>query len=141
MIPGVNGDSSGYLVQGTARHAIEKGFNILVANPLAPPDSAQEEDLELIDYTKHFPLTQAIKTMRDLFGQDCEIYAFGFSLGSNHLLRHIGAHPDCEKICRIKAVVSISGAFDVPTTGIELQYSTFGLYDSFILDGVRSHFT
>ena len=57
MVPGANGDASGYLVQGTARKAIENGFHILVANPLAPPDSAKEEDLEVIDYTKHFPLT------------------------------------------------------------------------------------
>ena len=94
----------------------------------------------MIDYTKHFPLTQAIETMKDLFGEDCEIYAFGLSLGSNHLLRHIGAHQDCNKLCKIKAAVSISSAFDLPTTGIELQYSAFGLYDRFILNGIRKHF-
>ena len=78
--------------------------------------------------------------MREQFGEDCEVYAMAYSLGSNYLLRHIGACPECEKTCRIKAVTSISGAFDLPTTGIELQYSAFGLYDKYVLGGVRSHF-
>ena len=92
----------------------------MVANHLAPPDSKEESDLEVIDFSKHFPLTQAIRTMREQFGEDCEVYAMAYSLGSNYLLRHIGACPECETKCRIKAVTSISGAFDLPTTGIEL---------------------
>ena len=140
LVPGVGGDCKSFLIQSTAHAALEQGFHVFVTNPLAPPDSGTENDLEVIDYSQHFPLTQAIQTMRDQFGEDCEIYALGYSLGSNHLLRHLGAHPNCKETCRVKAAVSISGAFDLPTTGIELQYSAFGLYDNYILNGIRSHF-
>lgn len=36
--------------------------------------------------------------------------------------------------------MAVSGAFDLPATGIELQYSAFGLYDYFILKRVKGHF-
>lgn len=58
--------------------------------------------------------------MRELFGDDIEIYACGFSLGSNHILRHLGSHKDCSKKCGIAAVLSVSSAFDLPATGIDL---------------------
>ena len=58
--------------------------------------------------------------MRELFGADVEIYALGFSLGSCHLLKHLGSHKDCSKKCGIKAALSVSGAFELPATGIEL---------------------
>lgn len=51
--------------------------------------------------------------IKEKFGENSEIYAAGFSLGSNHLLRHLGSHENCSKTCGIKAAVSISGAFDV----------------------------
>ena len=78
--------------------------------------------------------------MKEEFGNDCEIYALGYSLGSNYLLRFLGGRPDSNEACSIKAAASISGAFDLPTTGIELQYSAFGLYDNYILNGIRGHF-
>ena len=78
--------------------------------------------------------------MKELFGEDVEIYACCFSLGSNYLLRHLGSHKDCHKKCGIKAVMSVTGAFDLPTTGIELKYSAFGLYDRYMLGKIRGHF-
>ena len=75
------------------------------------------------------PVTQAIETMKEKFGTDCEIYALGYSLGSNHLLRHLGSHKECKETCNVKAAVSISGAFELSTTAIELQYNTLGIYD------------
>ena len=50
------------------------------------------------------------------FGKQTEVYACGFSLGSNHLLRHLATHKDCS--CGIKAAMSISSAFSVLTAGI-----------------------
>ena len=78
--------------------------------------------------------------MKEQFGSDVEIYACGFSLGSNHLLKHLGTHKNCRQKCGITAVLAVSGAFDLPATGIELQYSAFGLYDYFILKKVKGHF-
>ena len=82
-----------------------------------------------MDFTKNWAVKDAICSLRDTFGEDAEIYAMGFSLGSNYLLRHLGSHKDCEKKCGIKAVCSVSGAFELPTTGIELKYGAFGIYD------------
>ena len=75
-----------------------------------------------------------------MFGENCEIYALGFSLGSNHLLRHLGSHKDCDKVCRIKAAVSISGAFDIPANTITLRKTFFGIYDWYILSRLQNLF-
>lgn len=78
--------------------------------------------------------------MKENFGLDSEIYACGFSLGSNHLLRHLGSHEDYKTKCDIKAAVSVSGAFDIPSVGIDLKYETLGIYDNYILNKIRAPF-
>lgn len=64
----------------------------------------------------------------------------GFSLGSNYLLRHLGSHQDCDKICGIKAAISISGAYELPATGITIKNSAFGIYNFYITSMIKSHF-
>ena len=56
------------------------------------------------------------------------------------MLRHLGAHKDCGEICKIKAAVSISGAFELAATAIDLKTETFGFYDNFMLTRIRQHF-
>ena len=56
--------------------------------------------------------------MKNEFGEDCEIYAFGYSLGSTSLLRHLGENQDGAG--GIKAAAAISAPFDLSSTGIEL---------------------
>ena len=129
MIPGATGESEGGYTGLLSRRAIEQGYHVMISNPLAPSNSDESKDLESINYSKNVPIKEAIETLKQQFGADVEIYAVGFSLGSNHLLRHLGAHKDCEKKCGITAAMSVSGAFDLPATGIELQYKHMGLYD------------
>jgi predicted alpha/beta-fold hydrolase len=69
--------------------------------------------LESSDFSNNVYIEQAVEQMRDKFGQDSEIYACGFSLGSNYLLRHLATHKDCN--CGIKAALSVSSAFCVNT--------------------------
>ena len=76
-----------------------------------------------------------------MFGEDCHIYAIGFSLGSNHLLRHLGAHKNCNSICGIKAAVSISGAYDIRATCVVLTDRIFGLYDKYMLGYLQETFS
>lgn len=78
--------------------------------------------------------------MKQQFGEQSEIFACGFSLGSNHLLRHLGTHEDCRQKCGIRAAMSISGAFDVLSVGIDLKYETLGIYDNYILKKIREPF-
>jgi len=58
-------------------------------------------------------VAESVQAIKGMFGDDAQIYAIGFSLGSNHLLRHLGAHKDCKEVCGIKAAVSITGAYDI----------------------------
>ena len=103
-----------------SRQALDRGYNVFIQNPLAPANSAERDDLELIDFVQNYPIKESVATMKELFGADVEIYALGFSLGSCHLLKHLGSHKDCSKKCGIKAALSVSGAFELPATGIEL---------------------
>ena len=79
------------------------------------------KNLELLDYTKDDTFGRSVVIAKEVFGEDCEIYAVGFSLGSNHLLRHLGSHSNCHETCGIKAAVSISGAFDLPSTIVDIR--------------------
>ena len=129
-------------MQLMSRNALDRGYHVFISNPLAPPNSSgDKQDLELINFTSKHAIKEAIETLREKFGSDVEVYAMGFSLGSNHLLRHLGTHKDCVKKCQIKACMSVSGAFDVLATGIDLQYTAMGLYDYYMLGLIRKHFT
>lgn len=123
-----------------SRVGLDKGYHVLIVNPVAPANSRGRNDLELLDFTKNRPIKEAVQTVKEQFGNDVEIYALCFSLGSNHLLRHLGAHKDCKKKCGIAAVMSVSGAFDLPATGIDIQYTSLGLYDYYLLSKIRGHF-
>lgn len=78
-------------------------------------------------------MTRSIEITKEIFGSDAQIYAVAFSLGSNHLLRHTGSHSDCHSKCGIKAIVSVSGAFDLPSTVVDIRNATLGLYDHYVL--------
>jgi len=112
-----------------SRTGLDKGYHVLILNPIAPANSKERDNLEVIDFTKNSPIKEAVQTLKEQFGNDVEIYAMGFSLGSNHLLRHLGAHKDCKKKCGITAVMAVSSAFELPATGVEIQYTTLGIYD------------
>lgn len=122
-----------------ADQACSNGFNVLIINPIAPPDG-DETQLEVCDFSKNIYLIQAVEMLKEQFGHDSDVFACGFSLGSNHLLRHLGSHEDCSTTCGIKAVVSVSGAFDILTTGIDLKYEMLGIYDYYIMRQIRKPF-
>lgn len=140
LIPGATGESEGGMMQIMSKRALDLGYHVFISNPLAPPDSKERSDLELIDFTRSKAIREAMESLKEQFGSDAEIYAMGFSLGSNHLLRHLGSHKDCKTKCGIKAAVSVSGAFELPATGIELKYTALGIYDQYMLLKIRGHF-
>ena len=119
LIPGATGDSEGGHIGAVAAEAYRHGYNIFICNPVAPRNSDHYKNLECIDYTKTLPIAEAIDHAREIFG-DTEMYAMGFSLGSNHLLRYLGANKNCRPEHRFKAAISVSGAWDLPATGVEI---------------------
>ena len=95
IIPGVNCSLKDHHINSTVRQASEQGYHSVLVNPVRPELERNISDLEVIDYSRVEPITESIATIKELFGQDSEIYAVGYSLGSNHLLRHLGAHENC----------------------------------------------
>lgn len=93
IFPGVSGHSRERYALELADLAHREGFNVMIINPIAPPDGyGEEKDLEVCDFSQNIYVIQAIELLKENFGCDAEIYACGFSLGSNHLLRHLGTH-------------------------------------------------
>ena len=132
VVPGANSDIEMNHVRAIVRKATKLGYHAIVVNPVVPPQT-NLQDLEIIDYREASALGQSVEVTRELFGQDAEIYAVGFSLGSNYLLRHLGSHEECQAKCGIKAAVSISGAFDLPSACIDVKYASWGLFDRYML--------
>lgn len=134
IIPGVTGDSEEYYIKDCAIQAWEAGFNVFVVNPLAP-SATNCDGLAIIDFTRDEAITEIIEIAKKTFpnGENEELYLLAFSLGSNYMLKHLGSHQDCAKICNVKAAISVSSAFDILSCGMKLKYTTLGIYDWYIL--------
>lgn len=50
------------------------------------PSLTDEKELEVIDFSKVEPIEQAVAFVRELVGDDVEMYAIAYSAGSNHLV-------------------------------------------------------
>lgn len=50
-------------------------------------------------------------------------------------------HEKCEEECSIKAAVSISGAFDLPSVAVDMRQASFGLYDRYVLTKFKKVFS
>lgn len=96
----------------------------MVINSLATKD--EDIDHRIMDFSDSSLIRNSINLIKSKLGDDCIIYAVGFSLGANYLLRYLGAH--CHDT-GIKAAISISNPFDVISTSLMVRYTFFGLYD------------
>lgn len=139
VVPGANSDIEMNHITAIVKKAVKLGYHAIVVNPVVPPQQDMK-NLEMVDYSQNEALEKSLAVTKELFGEDCEIYAVGFSLGSNHLLRHLGSHEECHQKCKIKAAVSISGAFDLPSTIIDIRKAALGLYDWYILRKFKKMF-
>lgn len=141
IVPGVNSHLGDHHINATARKAVAEGFHCVVVNPVRPDPKKGIKELEIIDYSRTESIAESIEAIKGLFGADCEIYAIGFSLGSNHLLRHLGAHENCQEVCGIKAAVSISGAYEIRANALALRHRVFGVYDWYMRNELQKSFT
>ena len=91
IVPGANSDIEMNHVRAVVRQADKRGYHSVVFNPSVPPQQSIR-DLEIIDFRSDHALDRTLAVVRELFGDDSEIYAVGFSMGSNFLLRYLGAN-------------------------------------------------
>jgi predicted alpha/beta-fold hydrolase len=130
VVPGMSCSIKENHLNQTCVQAFKRGYNVVVVNPVSPDYYCN--DLEMIDYGQDIGIGQSVTHIKGMFGQNADIYAVGFSLGSNHLMRHLGSHKDCGETCGIKAAVSISGAFDLLSSSLTLKNRLFGVYDDYM---------
>jgi len=91
VVPGANSDIEMNHITAIVKKADKRGYHAIVTNPISPPQS-DLKDLALNDYTKDEAIGRSLAVTREIFGHDAEVYAVGFSMGSNSLLRHMGSH-------------------------------------------------
>ena len=137
----MNSSLQDHHINATVKLATERGYHCVLVNPVRPDLKKDICDLECIDYSRVEPVSESIEVIKSMFGNDSEIYAIGYSLGSNHLMRHLGAHKDCKDICGIRAAVSISGAYDLRATTVTIQHRVLGMYDYYILHQLQESFS
>jgi len=89
VIPGTTSDSNQPYVYDLVVQAVERGYSLVVLNPTVPK-TTNEDEIELVDYTKSEPFDHILDKTRELFGEDMKLYAVGFSAGASNLLRHLG---------------------------------------------------
>lgn len=128
----MTGDIYEPYIKATMEHASLKGYHCIMLNATAPSLS-DEKGLAIINFKETHVIEQSVEYIRELLGpEDLDLYAIAYSAGSNHLVRHLGSHEGCKKLCGFKAAVSVSGVYDVLTAGIQLKKQAFGLYDWFL---------
>ena len=65
VIPGATGGSEGGHIQIVTKAAYDSGFHVMVMNPIAPSNTAHRTDLELIDFSREWPVAEAVKMLRE----------------------------------------------------------------------------
>ena len=93
-----------------------------------------------MDYRSQTSFERSVKVTKELFGDDVEIYVIGFSLGANYVMRYLGSNNESQNLRNIKAAVSVSGAFDLPSTVCDIQNAYWGLINGFILHRFQTQF-
>ena len=88
IVPGVNSDIEMNHIRATVSAVVKRGYHAIVVNICTPPQD-HLTGLEIIDFRKKESLSRTIHVAKELFGEDSQIYAVGYSLGSNHLLKYI----------------------------------------------------
>lgn len=116
-------------VKDIVLYAAKNGFHPVVVNSLMARDEDDITDYRVLDFSDSKVLRASVDLVHQELGNDVDIYAIGFSLGANHVLRYLGAHHHDHGI---KAAVSVSNPFDVLATCVKLKYRFFGLYDKVI---------
>lgn len=141
VLHGVTGTSKDTYMQELGTACAENGINVVLFNHYA---SDGEIDLRLMDLGLNRYLDEVLAFTQNKFGsegQEVDIYLAGFSLGGNHILRYVGLAAknkmlnkceDRDHSPNVKAVISISGPFDVKKTGLALQNTYFGIFDKII---------
>jgi hypothetical protein len=64
IIPGVAGNSQEGYIMELADQACSNGFNVLIINPITPPDG-DETQLEVCDFSKNIYLIQAVEMLKE----------------------------------------------------------------------------
>jgi len=139
VVPGTCGDSNSIYVQELREQAMHKGYSLVVVNSTVPK-LTQEDDLEIIDFSKPEPLYDIISKTNELFGTDIDLYAIGFSLGANSVMKYLGQMGEQKRAHGIKAAVSLSPAFDVLASGVTLKYTAMGMIDRVMLGDLKLPF-
>lgn len=130
VFPGVTGCSGANYVKEMLKAAHREGYQGVVLNGhFAKDPEDHKADYRVLDFSDSKIIRSSIDKIHECLGEDAEIYAVGFSLGANHLLRYLGAH---HHDSGIKAAVSVSNPFDVLATTINLKHRAFGIYDKVI---------
>jgi len=104
------------------------------------PKSTSEDNLEIVDFSKNEAIHDIIGKTKDILGDDIDLYAIGFSLGANSIMRYLGQMGEQNKEHEIKAAVSISPAFDVLASGVTLKHTCMGMIDSVMLSDLKLNF-
>merc|ERR1712137_52136 len=115
------------------------GYSLVVVNSTGPK-STSEDNLEIVDFSKNEAIHDIIGKTKDILGDDIDLYAIGFSLGANSIMRYLGQMGEQNKEHEIKAAVSISPAFDVLASGVTLKHTCMGMIDSVMLSDLKLNF-
>jgi len=77
----------------------------------------------------------------EMFGTECTLYGVGFSMGGNHLLRYLGSvKEELGSDSGLKSAITIGNPFDCLSTGLQLKYTLYGIYDSVLRKSISKPF-
>jgi predicted alpha/beta-fold hydrolase len=137
-MPGVTGHSRDNYVMDLVKTANARGYSVIVLNHVGNENENTDQNLFLMEVGRGLkPITeQLVNSITNHLGSDTELYAVGFSLGGNYVLRGF-AECDRDVAQNVKGLAVVSPAFDVLSTGVRLKHSYWGMLDKFVVSNLQ----
>lgn len=137
LLHGLTGCEDSAYVRASARHLLEAGFDVFRFN-LRGAGPSRENCREMYHAGRSEDLRLALETLHADGQAPRGIYAMGYSLGGNLLLKYLGETGTGARVAR---AISVSAPLDLAAASTRLEASRNRGYHGWLLDRMKSDWT
>lgn len=134
LVHGLTGCEDSAYVRASARHLLQAGFDVFRFN-LRGAGPSRKNCHEMYHAGRSEDLRLALETLHGDGQAPRGIYAMGYSLGGNLLLKYLGETGAASRVAR---AISVSAPLDLAAASARLEASRNRAYHGWLLDRMKS---